>query len=210
MSHVWAELAAVDVVRQVRRSGPTLGPNRLVCIDGPAGSGKTTLASAIADVWRAGKPASQSQVRVLHMDDLFPGWPGLRAGVAKVADTVVGPLGRDETGGYRRYDWVAGAEAEWVEVPAVDLLVLEGCGSGSTTYASSITTLVWVEVPVPVRLARGIARDGEDLRPEWLAWMVDEEVLFTDERTRERADLVGVGNDVNDVSDVSGADGADG
>jgi hypothetical protein len=63
---------------------------------------------------------------------------------------------------------------------------------------------------MPVRLARGIARDGEDLRPEWLAWMVDEEVLFTDERTRERADLVVIGNDVSDGSDVSDADGADG
>jgi len=135
------------------------------------------------------------------MDDLFPGWQGLRAGVAKVADTVVGPLGRGETGGYRRYDWVADAEAEWVEVRAVDLLVLEGCGSGSATYASSVTSLVWVEVPAPVRLARGIARDGEDLRHRWLVWMADEEVLFTDERTRERADLVVVGSDA-DVSDA--------
>ena len=49
---------------------PTLGDGRLVCVDGPAGSGKTTLAAGIAA--RTGAP-------VLHMDDLYPGWSGLRA-----------------------------------------------------------------------------------------------------------------------------------
>lgn len=199
--HAWARSAAEDVVDHARRSSPTLGltrPTRLVCVDGPAGSGKTTLSSAISDTWRVEAP--QSQTRVLHMDDVFPGWGGLRAGLAKVAGTVVGPLARGEAGGYRRYDWQREEEAEWVEVPPVDLLVLEGCGSGSATYAASITTLAWVEVPAPVRLRRGIARDGEDLRAYWLTWMAEEQRLFSEDRTRERADLVFTGHDLTPAS----------
>ncbi|MGI8901221.1 MAG: 4-amino-4-deoxy-L-arabinose transferase [Nocardioides sp.] len=204
--HDWARSAADDVVAHARRSTPTLGLNRLVCVDGPAGSGKTTLASAISEAWRAGTPRLQpAQVRVLHMDDLYPGWQGLRAGIAKVTDSVVGPLARGEVGGYRRHDWLARIEAEWVEVAPVDLLVLEGCGSGSATYAESITTLAWVEVPTPVRLRRGVARDGVELRDHWMRWMVEEGRLFAEDRTRERADLCFTGQDVSD-----GAHGSDG
>jgi hypothetical protein len=74
-------------------------------------------------------------------------------------------------------------------VDPVDLLVVEGVGSGASSYASSITTLVWLEAPPALRLARGIAGRGA-APPQWLRFMCDEEDLFRRERTRERADLV--------------------
>ena len=42
-----SEVAGVVVDLALRRP-PTLGDGRLVCIDGPAGSGKTTLAAEVA------------------------------------------------------------------------------------------------------------------------------------------------------------------
>ena len=41
---------------------------RIVAIDGPAGSGKTTLASRIASTW------VDENVVTIHMDDLYDGW----------------------------------------------------------------------------------------------------------------------------------------
>ncbi len=127
----------------------------------------------------------------MHMDDLYDGWSGL-ATVADQLGTLLRPLAAGRPGHYRRYDWVAGAWAETVEVapPGPDgLLVVEGVGSGSSPYADLHTVLVWIEVPRDLRLRRGIARDGEHLRPQWLAWQDAEDDHFVRDRTRDRADL---------------------
>jgi hypothetical protein len=102
----------------------------------------------------------------------------------------VRPLLQGRPGRYQRYDWHAERLAEWHTVDPVDLLVLDGVGSGAETYDAAITTLVWVEAPPALRLARGIARDGEQVRPFWTAWMADEDALFARERTRQRADVL--------------------
>ena len=51
---VSARTAAV-VVAWVLAAEPTLGKGRLVCVDGPAGAGKTTLADALVDRPRRGR-----------------------------------------------------------------------------------------------------------------------------------------------------------
>jgi uridine kinase len=168
------------------RLGTSARPVRLVCVDGPAGSGKTTMA---ADV-EAAATARHVSARVVHMDDLYAGWGGLAAAPGTVARDLVGPLREGRPGGYRRYDWVTARFAEWVEVPPVPLLVLEGVGSGSPAYADAVTLLVWVEAPQEVRLARGVARDGERLRRRWEAWQSDEERHFARASTRDRADMI--------------------
>jgi uridine kinase len=164
---------------------PTLGAGRLLCVDGPAGSGKTSLARAVADV-----AAEGHSVRLVHMDDVYEGWAGLDAAPSRLARDLVRPLLQGRPGRYQRYDWHAGRLAEWHTVDPVDLLVLDGVGSGAETYDAAITTLVWVEAPPALRLARGIARDGEQVRPFWTAWMADEDALFARERTRQRADVL--------------------
>jgi uridine kinase len=188
---------AQDVVRRTLAAPPTLGDGWLVCIDGPAGSGKTTLAAAVA----AAVPGTMTAALV-HLDDVYPGWTGLAEGVDRVGRDLVAPLARGETGGYRRYDWVAGREAEWHGVSPTDLLVLEGVGAGSVDYAEHITTLVWVEAPRDLRLERALTRDlalhdppggREALKARLVSWMADEDALHARHRTRERADVVVTG-----------------
>ncbi|HEY0905314.1 MAG TPA: 4-amino-4-deoxy-L-arabinose transferase, partial [Marmoricola sp.] len=55
------------------------------------------------------------------------------------------------------------------------------------------STLVWVETDPATRLARGLARDGEEVRPRWERWMADEARLFAEQDTRTHADLLVVG-----------------
>lgn len=184
MTRPAAEVAA-EVVARTLAAAPTLGDARLVCVDGPAGSGKTTLAAAV----RRAVPPDVS-CRVVHLDDLYPGWDGLRAGVEHVAEHVVAPAARGEAGRYQRYDWHAEAPGPWVEVPVVDVLVLEGVGSAALVYADLVTLLVWVDADDDDRLARGVARDGVASRERFAQWMADEAPYLAEQRTRERADLV--------------------
>jgi uridine kinase len=173
--------AARRVLDLARSRPATLGSGRLVCLDGPAGSGKTTLAAALLDLEPRG--------RVVHMDDLYAGWSGMRAGADQLVP-LLRTLAGDRVGGYRRYDWHAAAYTATVTVEPTPLLVIEGVGSGASAVADLVTVLAWVWVPADLRLARGIERDGEQLRGQWDTWMHDEAALFVRERTEERADVL--------------------
>jgi uridine kinase len=172
--------SVADVLAHARSRPPALGSGRLVCIDGPAGSGKTTLAGQLAGL--TGAP-------VVHMDDLYPGWRGLFDVEAEVL-SLLGPLAEDLTGHYRRFDWAAGEYQETHHLDPAPLVVLEGVGSGNRAWRALITTLVWVEAPADVCLARGVERGGEEQRDHLVRWAQDEQRLFAGEQTRAAADLV--------------------
>ncbi|HYH34620.1 MAG TPA: 4-amino-4-deoxy-L-arabinose transferase [Nocardioides sp.] len=158
----------------------TLGDGRLVCIDGPAGSGKTTLADQVA--------ALSPGTLVVHTDDLLAGWDGL-PGLPATIETLLRPLAAGAAGSYRRFDWHADRRAEAVPVPPRPLLVLEGVGAGALPTARFATLLVWVEAPYDVRMRRGLDRDGDVFAPHWEKWSAAEVEHFARHRTRERADL---------------------
>jgi len=172
---------AEQVLALAAGRSPTLGDGRLVCIDGPAGSGKTTLAAALAQV---------SDAPVLHMDDHYEGWAGLGDAPARLRTHVLRPLSGGRPGHYHRFDWTTDRWAERHTVVPAPLLVIEGVGSGALELGAYCTVLVWVEAERDVRLARGLARDGEPMRPFWEQWLEDEAALHARERTRDRADLV--------------------
>lgn len=175
-------MSGAGVVLDLARSRrPTLGTGRLVCIDGPAGSGKTTLAAQVA--------TAAGDAVVVHMDDLYEGWGGL-AEVGTQLATLLLPLASGSPGSYRRWDWHADAWAETVTIAPSSLLVLEGVGSGMGAFAGLTTVLVWVEVPPELRLERAAERDGPGVAEHWARWTHDEEAVFARERTRERAEVV--------------------
>lgn len=176
-------LVTQEVMALLDARPPTLGTGRLLCIDGPAGSGKTTAAAAVLAA------ASRRSAAVVHMDDLYDGWSGLPRLGPHLAG-ILEPLARGAAGSYRRYDWSLGRYAETVTVPPVDLLVLEGVGSGLAQYAPLRTALVWVEAEEATRLARWRARDGAAVEPFIEPWCAAEAAYFARERTRAAADLI--------------------
>ena len=177
--------AAEQVLAAALARHATLGrASRAIAVDGPAGSGKTTLAGQVADAAR-----SHGTVAVVHLDDLYDGWRGVLSVNALVA-TVLRCLHADGEAAYRRYDWHRGEHAEVVRLDLPDLLLVEGVGASVPAVDRLLTLRVWVDAPRDRRLARGLARDGEHLRAEWEQFLLDEAVVHDRDRSRERADVV--------------------
>jgi uridine kinase len=176
-----------NLADQVVRRSPRLGTTRLVSIDGPAGSGKTSLAERLTPVLTA--RGLMSTVR--HMDDVYEGWTGLDESLTRrITDQLLEPLAAGTTARWQRYDWHAERFDVWETLDPPDVLILEGCGSGANAFASYISLLVWVEAPADVRIERAVARDGEQMLPNWLAWMEVESAHFDANRTKARADVL--------------------
>jgi uridine kinase len=167
------------------RRGHLSGGARLVCVDGFAGSGKTTAAGLLE---RAALDDGL-RVAVVHMDDLYPGWSGLPH-LHEVTGPLVHALAETGRASYRRYDWDLGSYAEEHVVDAGDLVVLEGVGSADPSYDGQVSLRVLVTAPREERLRRGVARDGEALRGHWLRWLDVEAAHLERACTAERADVV--------------------
>lgn len=169
------------LVALVEGAEPACGEVTVVAIDGPSGSGKTTLAAALA---------ARIDAPVVPMDELYPGWDGLVHAVTLVTTQVLEPLSRGERAAYRRWDWKENHWGATALVSEAPVIVLEGVGSSVLPAGGFAAVRVWVQATEQVRLARGIARDGESYRPHWERWAAQERALFAHDRTRERADLV--------------------
>ncbi|MEY4532751.1 MAG: hypothetical protein RI926_520 [Actinomycetota bacterium] len=133
-------------------------------IDGPSGSGKTTLASEIEKHWN-----STSQLQVIHMDDLYPGWDGLAQGAEKAMNLL-----RERATGvdtqWQRYDWETEVFAEWHSVDAREPVLIEGCGSLSAGTELLSQARIWLDADTELRRERALSRSGENFAEHWTQW----------------------------------------
>jgi uridine kinase len=176
-------------------SSPSVGPVRLVCIDGPAGSGKTTLAATLA----AELALVVGEVAVVHGDEIYEGWPVVADSPDRVAafgrlggrlDTwLLTPWSSGLAGAHPVWDWSAGRWGTSRVLAPAPVAILEGVALGSRELRARAVLSVWVEADHEVCLTRVLDRDGEQLRAEMRSWQVDEARWHTGDATRRAADV---------------------
>lgn len=173
-------LAATVLAAPARLHG-----TRLVCIDGRAGAGKTSLA---ADLTLACSAAGQ--VTTISMDDLYEGWSGLTGAADVVADVLVEPWRAGRPAQLAAWDWHANRRLAAVPVRLTPVVVLEGVGSWSRRYADVVSTLVWLQCDDRTRRRRAAARDGGAFDVHWDDWAADEQRVHGREQTRCAANVI--------------------
>lgn len=159
----------------------------LVTVDGPAGAGKTTLAD---DVWveLAGRGL---RAEIVHLDDLYDWWEGLDDTLTgNLAAWVVLPLRDGIAVRHPVYDWHVERYTHWHDVPASDVLILEGVGAGQPVTRSQAALRVWVHAAADVCRARAFARDAGSTREHWDRWLERQERHFAWSCARQAADVV--------------------
>ncbi|MGW4382226.1 uridine kinase family protein [Kitasatospora sp. NPDC004531] len=159
---------------------PSLGPVRLVAVDGHAGSGKTTFAGRLA--------AALGGAPVVHLDDLAThrepfGW------VDRLRDQVLRPLARGGSARHGVYDWTAREFGSVHEVPPAPVVLLEGVGAGRRAVRPALAALLWMELDAVAARARGELRDGPELAEFWAGWAVAERAHFAADPSRPYASL---------------------
>ncbi|MFF8806395.1 uridine kinase family protein [Streptomyces omiyaensis] len=167
--------------RALRRLPPSLGPVRLVAVDGHAGSGKSTLAGRLA--------AALGDAPVLRLDDLATHDEPF-AWTDRMRAQVLEPLGHGATARYLPYDWTLRRFGPARELPPAPVVLVEGVGAGRRELRPHLAWLLWMERAAGASWERGRHRDGPDQAEFWDGWVVAETRHFAEDPSRPFADTL--------------------
>ena len=169
-----------DLVAAIRASSaPTGMKTRIVAIDGPGGSGKSSLAELLS---------LALQAPIVHTDD-FATWENPVDWWPDVIAKVLEPLAAGRSASYRPTSW-GGPERERVVIEPADIVFVEGVTAARASFRPYLAYSIWVETPRELRLRRGLDRDGQDALSDWEGWMAEEDAYVARERPADHADTV--------------------
>ncbi|MCP3883156.1 MAG: hypothetical protein GY701_32870 [Sulfitobacter sp.] len=167
-----------DIVKNIRQRP---GPVRLVAVDGPGGSGKSTFAAQLS--------AATDGAPIAHTDDFASAdnpinwWP-------RLLQLVIEPLADGRPAIYQRYDWPTESLAEWHTVDPAPIIIIEGVSAARREWSQHLSYVIWIETSRELRLQRAVERDGEDALDDWEYWMAEEDGHYERDPTRERSDAI--------------------
>jgi uridine kinase len=162
----------LDLIGAARRGGDCV----LVGIGGHGAAGKSTLSRMIAEA------------QIVSTDEF---WDGDAFDIPRLAREVVRPLSLGEAARFASFDWSAGRPRGTRTVPARGVVIVEGVCALHRTLRDAYAVRVWVDAPADVRLARAVARDGEEARRRWVEeWMPSEDRYVERDDPRSCAHLV--------------------
>ena len=164
----------------------------VLALDGRCGSGKTTMAAALAEQF----PDSI----VLHTDDFYlppadrvPGWeqtPCANMDLARLRDEVLAPARAGKPVLYRACSCREGAYLPVQQLAAQPLVILEGSYSHHPILADFYDLKVFVTCSKEEQARRLQAREGERYENFVRRWIPLEEAYFAQCRIEALADLL--------------------
>ena len=163
----------------------------VLALDGRCGSGKTTLAAALAGQF----PAST----VLHTDDFYlppaqrsPDWahtPCANMDLPRLRDEALRPAYEGQPVPYRAYSCREGRCLPVQQLSAQPLVILEGSYSHHPLLAGYETLRVFVTCSKPEQIRRLQAREGERYANFAARWIPLEEAYFAQYNVEVKADF---------------------
>lgn len=158
----------------------------IIAIDGPAGSGKTTLAGHLSAAL-----SLKYSVATMHMDDLYNGWnlafdhhfsDALKSACQSHRESTPYLLSR--------YDWQKGAYGMPEKFPQSELLILEGVGSSQIAVRPFLSATIWIDIDPLTGLERVLRRDGDSIATPMRHWLALQAQHFCENDSQNAADFV--------------------
>ena len=156
----------------------------IIAVDGRSGAGKTTLAIELAARLR-----NHHKVSLFHLEDIYPGWNGLAAGIERYVTTVLTPLSHGDRATWTSWDWEKHYDGDTrVTLPA-EIVIIEGVGSAAAAARPLLGAVIWADSPDDVRRTRALERDGETYEPFWDQWAAQEDAWLAGDDVPAHADI---------------------
>ena len=161
----------------------SIKPGEVIAIDGPAGSGKTTLANKLkSDI---------SAIEIIHLDDLYQGWQDAFSQrlTNSVIDQILNPISQKLDFKYEIYDWKNNTFHKSHIVPANQVYVLDGVTSGQSQFRPYLSKIIWLNISDDIGLTRVLNRDGEEILSPMREFQEAQKLHFARELTENAADF---------------------
>ena len=131
------------------------------------------------DFYRSESDSSRSEIEIAGLFDL-----------TRIVSQLLIPHTENRDLRYQRYDWESEALGDWVNEPSGVPLIVEGVYSTHEALRDFYDLRIWVSAPRTVRLSRGLERDGEGARSNWLeVWMPAEDRYIAEQVPHDHAHL---------------------
>ncbi len=157
----------------------------IIAIDGRSGSGKTTLALELAALLR-----EHRKVSMFHLEEIYPGWNGLAAGVERYVSTVLEPLSQGIPAQWASWDWENHYDGAQRTTAPADVVIMEGVGAAHASARPLVDVVIWVEADAADRKLRALERDGGTYEAFWDQWAEQEDELLAQDSPAAAADLL--------------------
>jgi uridine kinase len=172
-----------ELVDKVNESSNKCGQAKIIIIDGPAGSGKTTLAKSLSRLFE--------KCPIIHMDEIYEGWENalLQKTSNDLTDWIINPLLESKTIEFIKYDWNLEKRIEKVVINLPKVLIIEGVGSSSFDISKHACLKLWIEVNKETGINRVLSRDGQQIQEQMKQWQTQESKFFLENNSKEKSDI---------------------
>jgi len=172
-----------ELVDKVNESSKKCGQTKIIVIDGPAGSGKTTLAKSLSGLLE--------NCPIIHMDEIYDGWENALSPKTSqdLVEWVINPLLESKSIEFVKYDWYLEKRIEKVVINLPKVLIIEGVGSSSFEISKHASLKLWIEVNKETGINRVLTRDGQQIQEQMKKWQSQESKFFIENNSKENSDI---------------------
>jgi uridine kinase len=172
-----------ELVDKVNESSKKCGQTKIIFIDGPAGSGKTTLAKSLSGLLE--------NCPIIHMDEIYEGWENALSPKTSqdLVEWIINPLLKNNSIEYIKYDWNIGQRIEKVVINNSKIIIIEGVGSSIFEISKYASLKLWIEVNKETGINRVLTRDGLQIQEQMKTWQSQESKFFIENNSKENSDI---------------------
>ena len=172
-----------ELVDKVNESSKKCGQTKIIVIDGPAGSGKTTLAKSLSGLLE--------NCPIIHMDEIYEGWENALSPKTfkDLVEWIINPLLENNSIEYIKYDWNLEQRIEKVVINNSKVMIIEGVGSSSFEVSKHASLKLWIEVNKETGINRVLTRDGLHIQEQMKTWQSQESKFFIENNSKENSDI---------------------